>query len=401
MASTRTKISRIFWIWITLLCWSNLQGAAFNAGEDSQTEGEGFSHFSSQDLFAYFNQSHYPHISSVPPLDALAQDFSSELYSSSSDDDENSSFSSDEEITPEHDVPSPVPSLGVFDPDKLTIVSDLDNVLLHTLANPSEKDPDHNFFVSKQLYIYVEFEGQKHHYYLPAFFREYLLYIKSSGFNLHFYSAGTASRNIKVIEEILTNHLPGDEDEYSKTVRILSRENCSIVNTFYKKDLLPFIKKHGLNVILADDSPSVIMDEQEDHFLRVPFESFEEVRSKLRQHKTLSEVRRIFDLPGATKYAATSLQNKMRFLSFYKLLYIIGLIELSFHAAKQRKCQVPEILAEYQKNGCNTRFISNKTNTYFYEVGYFTLKEMLKNQGKKIPSYFLPVEKALFEPSFL
>lgn len=269
---------------------------------------------------------------------------------------------------------------------KPNLVLDIDDFLLHS---PSKTITSEHEFFSKKSFLIQDSFG--HNYIVPAYFSEFFKFVTSK-FNITFFSSGIAKRNKSVIQDIWLKVFNVNKP---KNIKILSRENLtnaeninSLQGKWYgnqKKD----ISQIGTldNTILIDDDKNWSIKGQESNLLKVPSYSFYRL-----QHMTEFYHNKHNNDNDYNKSIEKCLINKNNIddiLAYYKLLYIIGILDI----ASKHKISIINGLYDIQFKNDEPIFDELFEDLQYYKRGHKVLSEFLNSS---LPQYFPEIEKHIF-----
>lgn len=265
---------------------------------------------------------------------------------------------------------------------------DLDGVILHNISPKITKK--HEFFSKKS---FLAKDVYNNNYIVPAYLPEFLKFA-TQRFNIAIFSAGLEERNKSVVEDIWLKVFNINTPE---NIKILCRDdlidatghvNLQPCTEGYwyntqKKDIRKIGELH--NTILVDDNKSWVMRDQEANLLNTIDDDFDQLYDIL---TPLYDE----DINVIDKYMQNPLLHHWQLghvLTYYKLLYIAGLLDIAANHEKSIIHGLQDIQFENNKQ----MFYDRCRELKYYKRGYSVLSQF--SDGALAP-HFPRIEKHFF-----
>lgn len=267
--------------------------------------------------------------------------------------------------------------------DRINLILGLDNVLVHDPLQGMEKIDQ---ILLKKTFLVQDSDCDK--YVVPAYLSEFLKFVLSR-FNVSFFGQTYNERNITVVENIWKKVFGVCKPE---NIQVLGRNDLGYAGNGgkfqphvggecwqgqYKKDIRRIGELH--NTILVDDDKSYVLNGQEFNALLVSGADFHDLEKIVERDVYADNHDQMIGEDLASRWCAHEL------LAFYKLLYVVGLLDI----AAQHKTSIIDGLRAIQFEDGMPMFSERQKDLQYYKRGYKVLLNFSITEQEKTMMHLL------------
>jgi hypothetical protein len=261
--------------------------------------------------------------------------------------------------------------------EPINLVLSLDHVLLHDASKTME--PVHTFFADKSFLV-EDLDGAYH--IVPAFLAPFLRYVTQNYTVAFFDDVGERYKNTETVVKNIWTRVFGINKP--NTLRTLSRDDLTFIKTeepgiSCKKNITRIGQLH--NTVLVDAYLSWSMKGQESNMLLVPSYNFSTLYRSIKFYSDK-------DKDSYKQAIKDFITNKIAlddFLSFYKLLYVVGVLDI----ACKHTTNIIEGLRAIQCEDNRSKVYDRQSDLTYYKRGYRILLSYTDDLEKHVEIMYL------------